>query len=102
MRSVLHVLPHPGGGGETYVNTLSEMDGYRFERTFLAPSARAADALRSLPRSGIAVQLDARKHDVVHVHGEVAGAICLPSLALRPSVVTLHGLHLLRRVTGIR
>ena len=27
--SVLHVLPHPGGGGETYVDFLSTMPGYR-------------------------------------------------------------------------
>jgi glycosyltransferase involved in cell wall biosynthesis len=34
------------------------------------------------------------------VHGEVAGAISLLLLARRPSVLTLHGLHLLRRVDG--
>jgi glycosyltransferase involved in cell wall biosynthesis len=38
----------------------------------------------------------------VHVHGEVAAGLCLPSLAARPSVATLHGLHLLRRVSGAR
>jgi len=26
-RTVLHVLPHPGGGGETYVDLLAEIDG---------------------------------------------------------------------------
>jgi len=36
----------------------------------------------------------------VHVHGEVAAGLCLPLLATRPSVVTLHGLHLVRRTTG--
>ncbi len=35
---------------------------------------------------------------MVHVHGEVAGLISLPALVARPSVVTLHGLHLLRRL----
>jgi glycosyltransferase involved in cell wall biosynthesis len=34
------------------------------------------------------------------VQGEVASAICLPSLAFRPSIVTFNGLNLLRRVTG--
>jgi glycosyltransferase involved in cell wall biosynthesis len=43
----------------------------------------------------------ARAHDLLHAHGEVASALCLPSLATRPSVVTLHGLHLLRRLDGL-
>jgi glycosyltransferase involved in cell wall biosynthesis len=101
-RTVLHVLPHPGGGGETYVDALSQMDGYRASRIHLAPSPRAADALPALPRSVARVLASARRHDLVHVHGEVASTICLPSLALRPSVVTFNGLHLLRRVTGAR
>ena len=37
----------------------------------------------------------------MHVHGEVTGTLFLPLLAARPSVVTLHGLHLLRRTDGI-
>jgi glycosyltransferase involved in cell wall biosynthesis len=41
-------------------------------------------------------------HDLLHVHGEVAAGLCLPALALRPSIVTLHGLHLLRRVHGAK
>jgi glycosyltransferase involved in cell wall biosynthesis len=102
VKTVLNVLPHPGGGGETYVNALSEIDGYRSDRVHLAPSTRPLDILRSLPRSGLSVQWTARKHDLLHVHGEVAGGICLPSIAARNSVVTLHGLHLLRRTTGMK
>ncbi len=101
VRSVLHVLPHPGGGGETYVDTLERMGGFEFERLFLAPSPEPREALRTLCRTGVALQLLARKHDLVHVHGEVASGFALPSLALRPSVVTLNGLHLLRRLVGI-
>jgi glycosyltransferase involved in cell wall biosynthesis len=37
----------------------------------------------------------------VHVHGEVTGTLFLPLLAAQPSVVTLHGLHFLRRTEGI-
>lgn len=95
--AVLHVLPHPGGGGETYADALTLMDGYRFDRVFLASGPEAAlDALRS----GIGIPLRARHFDLVHVHGEVAAGICLPTLALRRSVVTLHGLNLFRRTTG--
>lgn len=100
IKSVLHVLPHPGGGGETYVDALARMDGYRFDRVYLAPTPSPRAALRVLPRSGFGVARAARSHDLLHVHGEVASAICLPLLAVRRSVVTLHGLHLLRRADG--
>ena len=99
-RSVLHVLPHPGGGGETYVDVLSEMPGYRFDRIYLAP--RPTPSVAQLARGVVAALRNARGHDLLHVHGEVAGGLCLPLLATRPSVVTLHGLHLTRRVSGIR
>jgi glycosyltransferase involved in cell wall biosynthesis len=98
-RSVLHVLPHPGGGGETYVDALSRMDGYRFELAYLAPTASpSASVLRAAP----GIWRRAREYDVLHVHGEVASALCLPALAMRPSVSTLHGLNLLRRLSGPR
>jgi glycosyltransferase involved in cell wall biosynthesis len=98
-RAVLHVLPHPGGGGKTYVDALSRMDGYRFERAYLAPTASPSPSV--LPAAAH-VWRRARAFDVLHVHGEVASALCLPALAARPSVTTLHGLHLLRRHTGAR
>jgi glycosyltransferase involved in cell wall biosynthesis len=99
-RVVLQVLPHPGGGGETYLNVLGSMDGYRFERVYLAPSAKPAGAWASILRKAVQIQWSVRAHDILHVHGEVASALCLPSLAMRPSVVTLHGLNLLRRLQG--
>ena len=94
---MLHVLPHPGGGGETYVDALSRLEGYRFERTYLARSASPNAWV--LPRAAGVVRR-ARRTDLVHVHGEIASALSLPALATRPSVVTLHGLHLWRRTSG--
>src|SRR3989442_12626622 len=76
------------------------MDRYRFTRTFLAPGPRGAGTIRAVVRNGAHVPFAARRHDLIHVHGEVASAVCLPSLAMRPSIVTLNGLHLLRRVSG--
>jgi glycosyltransferase involved in cell wall biosynthesis len=96
------VLPHPGGGGETYVDLLERMGGYRFERFYLAPSPRPADALRSLPRTLPALAVAVRKYDLVHVQGEVASGLTIPILALRPSVLTFNGLNLLRRLVGRR
>jgi glycosyltransferase involved in cell wall biosynthesis len=99
-RSVLHVLPHPGGGGDTYVDALSTIEGYRVTRRYLASSSRPGLAVGSVALRAIAAQWDARAHTVLHVHGELASTICLPGLAALPSVVTLHGLHLLRRLDG--
>jgi len=100
-RSVLHVLPHPGGGGETYVDLLSEMDGYRFDRVYLATSPSPRGAWRQLAVGVARAHRAAWSHDIVHVHGEVASLLMLPALAARPSVVTTHGLHLLRRAAGV-
>jgi glycosyltransferase involved in cell wall biosynthesis len=99
-RSVLHVLPHAGGGGDTYVDVLGSMPGYRFTRIYLAPSRKPGPA--SLARGVAEVARRIGEHDLLHVHGEVASALFLPLLVARPSVVTLHGLHLLRRVRGLR
>jgi glycosyltransferase involved in cell wall biosynthesis len=99
---VLHVLPHPGGGGETYVRALSGMAGWRAGRLCLAADAAAASPAALLMRGLGGVTWQSQVHDLLHVHGEAAAALCLPALALRPSVVTLHGLHLLRRLQGAR
>lgn len=99
-RSVLHVLPHPGGGGETYVDTLRDMPGYRSSRVYLAPNP--SPSLRELGRGVVGAFWRARGHDLLHVHGEVASGLCLPLLGTRPSVVTLHGLNLARRLSGLR
>jgi glycosyltransferase involved in cell wall biosynthesis len=96
------VLPHPGGGGETYVDLLSAMDGYRFERVYLARGPDPHGAWRELAVGIVRAHRAARSHDIVHVHGEVASVLMLPALAAKPSVVTTHGLHLLRRMTGLR
>jgi len=98
-RSILHVLPHPGGGGDTYVDVLSDMPGYRFGRAYLASSP--TPSLRQLSRGVIDALRRGRRHDFLHVHGEVGSGLCLPIIATRPSIVTLHGLNLTRRLSGL-
>lgn len=98
-RSVLHVLPHRGGGGETYVDHLARIEGYRFDKSFVAPPTKLSPAALT---GALRAQTAGFRYDLLHVHGEVASALCLPSLALRPSVVTIHGLHLVRRLDGWR
>ena len=81
-----------------YVDLLDAMDGYQMQRLYLADTKRpdAALAIRAL-----AAARAARRHELVHVHGEAAAALTLPTLTLRPSVATLHGLHLVRRLRGL-
>jgi glycosyltransferase involved in cell wall biosynthesis len=99
-RTVLHVLPHAGGGGDTYVDVLGDMKGYRFERLYVTPKRKPGLAQVATGLPDLRPLL--RGYDLLHVHGEAAAGMLLPLLALRRSVVTLHGLHLLRRVSGVR
>lgn len=101
-RSVIHVLPHPGGGGETYVDALAQIEGYRADRVYLSPGTRPARAVIPIARTVLGLHRAIGAHTLLHVHGEVASAVCLPGLARRASVVTLHGLHLVRRLDGAR
>jgi len=97
--SVLHVLPYPGGGGETYVNHLGRMDGYRTETVYVSNRPGPSPHVLS---GALHAQLSGRHFDLLHVHGEIAAGLCIPTLALSRSVVTIHGLHVVRRVEGWR
>jgi glycosyltransferase involved in cell wall biosynthesis len=99
-RRVLHVLPHAGGGGDTYVDVLGEMPGYTFQRVYVAP--RRKPGIRDVAGRARELRRVVSGYDLLHVHGEGAAAMLLPLVAARRSVVTLHGLHVLRRVTGVR
>lgn len=92
-RSVLHVLPHSGAGGEEYVDLLEGMEGFRFERMTLSEVQSPAGALARVP----SVIGRARKHDLLHVHGDAAAILCLPAIGLNRSLITLHGMHLVSR-----
>jgi glycosyltransferase involved in cell wall biosynthesis len=91
-RRVLQVLPHSGGGSEKYVRQLELVEGFSSETTFLAQNRRALTALASVPR----VRALSRDFDLVHIHGDTSSILCWPVLRLRPGVITLHGMHLMR------
>jgi glycosyltransferase involved in cell wall biosynthesis len=100
MRTVLHVLPHPGGGAETYIDLLEGMEGYRHQRVVLSASRSRAQGVSSVLRRRREIGRLARSAELVHVHGDMAAMIAAPSLRGRPLVFTTHGLHRLRRSTG--
>src|SRR5918994_4768766 len=95
-RMVLHVMPHSGGGGETYVDLLESMEGFRFRRVHLTEEGGRLEAIRGVPGARRA----AADADLVHVHGDSAAILCARILRRRPGVITFHGLNLLRRSRG--
>lgn len=101
MRTVLHVLPHPGGGAETYIDLLEGMEGYRHQRIPLSGTRSRAQGVPSVLRRRREIDRLARDADLVHVHGDMAAMIAAPGLRDRPLVFTTHGLHRLRRSTGL-
>jgi glycosyltransferase involved in cell wall biosynthesis len=97
MTTVLHVLPHAGGGAETYLDLLAGLDGYEQERVELSSARTPPMAAPSIARRYRTVARRMRGVDVVHVHGDAAVLLTLPLLGRAPSVWSTHGLHLLRR-----
>lgn len=102
MPTVLHVLPHRGGGAETYIDLLDGLEGFAHDRVALSGGRSPAAAAASIPLRWPQIALTARRAGVVHAHGDVAATLALPLLRARPSVVTTHGLHFLRRAEGAR
>jgi glycosyltransferase involved in cell wall biosynthesis len=102
MTRVLHILPHRGGGAETYVNILERLDGFEHARAPLAAGPSPAAAAGSIPLRWPRIARAAGRADLVHVHGDVTAVLALPLLRGRPSAFTTHGLHFLRRARGAR
>jgi glycosyltransferase involved in cell wall biosynthesis len=100
MRTVLHVLPHPGGGAETYIDLLEGLKGYRHRRLALSVTRSRLEAVPSVIARRRRLRHLARDADLVHFHGDMAAMLAAPGLRERPLVITTHGLHRLRRSTG--
>ena len=88
---VLHLLPHRGGGAETYIDFL---EGGRYEHERAAFSTSRAWYLAP-PSLAVRVPMNARlarQFDLVHAHGDVASMLALPALRRRRSLRGVEGL----------
>ena len=99
---VLHVLPHRGGGAETYIDYLERMPGVLHERHYLSSGRAPVHAAVSIPVGWPALRGAARTADLLHTHGDMASIATQSLLRGRPTVITSHGLHFLRRSDGWR
>jgi glycosyltransferase involved in cell wall biosynthesis len=100
--SVLHVLPHRGGGAETVLDLLNALEGWSQERVPLSRSRRPLAAGPSIAVNWPRIARAARQRDLVHAHGDVTAVLTTPILRREVSVWHTHGLHFLRRATGLR
>lgn len=96
------MLPHRGGGGETYIDYLERMPGVLHERHYLSSGRAPIRAAGSIPAGWPALRRAARTADLLHTHGDIASVAAHSLLRGRPSVITSHGLHFLRRSRGWR
>jgi glycosyltransferase involved in cell wall biosynthesis len=101
MARILHLLPHPGQGGQRYVEELKA--GLSEHEHDVAAIAGSPSPLRAAPgmllrRPPIASH--AVRADLVHVHGDMTAMLSRRLAAGRPVVFTTHGLHFVRRKSG--
>jgi glycosyltransferase involved in cell wall biosynthesis len=100
--SVLNVLPHRGGGGETFIDCLAGLEGFVQLRRWLSSTRSPLAAGPSIVVHWPGVAVAARRADLLQTHGDVAAILSLPLLRACPSVAVTHGLHFLRRAQGPR
>ena len=100
--TVLHLLPHRGGGAEKYIDLLEPLDGFVHRRMPISATRTPLVAPVSVAARWPRVARAARGADLLHVHGDMAALLAWPLPRRRPAVWTTHGLHLLRRAGGIR
>lgn len=81
---------------------LATLDGWQHDRCELSSTRAPVRALPVMVARWPRIARRAARYDVLHAHGDVAAIVTLPLLRRQRSVWYSHGLHLLRRATGVR
>lgn len=100
MTRVLHILPHPGGGGEGVIDLLIQTDPSRQAKFALSLFRRPALAAYSIAARYPNLRKSIDAADVVHILGDMAALLTLSVRIAKPIVISTQGLHLLRRSLG--
>ena len=100
MNRLLHILPHPGGGGEALVEVLEAAGGFEHRRTYLTDERSLLPAARSIAAGRRGLAREVERADLLHVLGDTSACLMARLIARRPTVIGTHGLHLLRRARG--
>jgi glycosyltransferase involved in cell wall biosynthesis len=98
---VLHLLPHPGGGGEQNHRTISAgIRGFSHDFAVLTGRQTLPTALPGLLFRRPFLARQASQADLVHIDGDTAAVLSRQLVGSRPTVITTAGLHLFRRTRG--
>src|SRR5947209_7330481 len=97
MPRVLHLLPHPGGGGERFVDLLEGVPGYEQERAYLSRNASPLSAIPAMTRRWRGLRHAAAASDLIHLHGDTTSMLSASLGRDRAIVISSHGLSMLRR-----
>jgi len=101
--TVLQVAMNEPGGGRVHIRELQEglrdhLDSHVLE---LARSSPAKPRTWFRSRTAMKRMIKEHKPDVIHAHGVRAAALALTARCHAKRVVTIHGLHSLRRSRGL-
>ena len=98
---ILHLLPHPGGGGEQNHRTIGAgLSGFSHDFAVLTGRRTLPAAVPGLLFRRPFLARQASQADVIHIDGDTAAALSRQLVGSRPTVITTAGLHLLRRTRG--
>jgi glycosyltransferase involved in cell wall biosynthesis len=101
MARILHLLPHPGGGGHRWVDLVAAgLSEHDHRRQVLAGHRSPLRAAPGLVFRRPFLARDATRADLVHLQGDTTAILARQLTAGRPTVISTQGLHLLRRARG--
>jgi glycosyltransferase involved in cell wall biosynthesis len=101
MTRLLHILPHPGGGGERIVEMLAAMaQDFEHRTAYLTRSRNPVRAAATIAAGRPRLAREVAEADLVNVIGDTSACLTARLLGRRPAVIETQGLHLLRRSEG--
>lgn len=83
------------------MDLVSRLEGYEHERFYLSASQSAVRGAASIAAQRVRLPRRASRADLLHVVGDMGAMFTLPLLRRHRAVFGTHGLHFLRRSSGV-